>query len=630
MKITRILIVEDEGIVALDIQSMLRNLGYQVVGVVDSGEAAIEMAGREQPDLTLMDIRLRGDMDGIETARQLRARFDIPVVYLTAYADEVTLSRAKVTEPLGYLVKPFEERDLHSTLEMVLYKIEMDMKLRAQVARLQRIMATVPEGVALLDEARRVVFANARASEYLANIAGVREGESIDWLGGTSFEQLAKVSSGNTWQEITLSHSASHRVFEAHVSAAADGESAEWVLVIREVTEEREMGQRMKLQDRIATIGQFSAGIAHDLNNILASIIIEPYMLRKLEPNMSKKAQDRLESISRQARRGSDLISQILEFSRGSQPELRLFEPVPLFKELSKMLERILPESIQFELISNAQGFMLNGDATRIMQLLMNLTLNARDAMPNGGLLTIEVDVVSGEAAKMYGLHDGEEWLRIYVSDSGTGIHPDVLPHIFEPFFTTKETGKGNGLGLSQVAEIVEQHRGHIIVDSQLNAGTSCTVYFPAIRTRPAGLLGQEPAEPPPPEGEQQTIILVDDNPDVRMALQGILEVSNYRVLPAANGQEALAIFDRHRHVDLILTDLDMPRMTGLEMCRELRSVRNDQDVRIIVFTGYVSEDDMAELKSLAITRLLTKPLEVEQLLQSIAEVLEAASTAVR
>ena len=483
---SKILVVEDESIVALDLQSILNRMGYNVVATAISGEEAIELAATSQPDLVLMDIRLRDSMDGVETAQQLLIQFGIRVIYLTAHADESTLQRAKITEPLGYLVKPFEERELRGTIEMALYKIQVDKLLQMQAARLQRVISTVPEGVALLDSQFRIVLANARAREYLYFLAEASVGDILGALGETPMEQLLQSTDQEIWHQIEIPGTIP-RIFETNLSPTQpdkelfNSNASEWVLVIREVTAERLVQQRTQAQDRLAAIGQFAAGIAHDFNNILASIMLVPYMMQKTEPNLSSKSRERLDNLSQQAKHASELIKQILDFSRASTMEMNSVNLVSLLNEVAKMVEPLLPENIFFNLSYLPDEYMVNGDSTRIVQLLMNLILNARDAMPTGGKLDVELARISGEDFHLDRASEHTEWLRIRVSDSGTGIPPDILSRIFEPFFTSKAPDKGTGLGLAQVYGIVQQLEGHISVDSQLGHGTTFSVYFPAL-----------------------------------------------------------------------------------------------------------------------------------------------------
>lgn len=619
---TSILIVEDESIVALDLEARLSGLGYQVVGIADSSQAALELAETRHPDLTLMDIRLNGAMDGVETAQQLRDRFDIPVIYLTAYADEATLQRAKVTEPFGYLLKPFEERELYSTVEMALYKIANERRFKAHAARLEKIISGLSEGVALLNADGRVELANANACDYLNLLTGVGVGSLVERLGEQPLEEWLSDSADQTRREIRLSGSR-QQIFEVTMSpvrlasGASTSTAGEWVLVMRDVTEEREIQQRVQTQDRLAAVGQFAAGMAHDFRNLLTGIVLGAQILKMTEGSLSEASGDRLDNIQKQALRASELIKQVLDFSRASEMLMQPFDLIPVLKELAKMLERLLPESIRLELGYLPGEYRIMGDITRIIQMLMNLALNARDAMSDGGRLRIKLTHVSStdEAREFLAKH--EAWIRCTVSDTGTGIAPDVLPRVFEPFFTTKARDKGTGLGLAQVHGIVQQHGGHIEVESQLGQGTSFSIYLPALSSPASVKDYADSGKPPRAQGNQQAVLLVEDNLVTRNAVREVLELSDYRVLSASNGLEALTIIEQSgNQVDLVLSDLDMPMMGGLELCRELR--RNNNHVRIIIFTGYAADETLQELRALAVAEILDKPVEVGQLLRTL------------
>ncbi len=627
-----ILIVEDESIVALDIQARLNRLGYQVVGVADSGDEALSLAEARHPELALMDIRLNGTMDGVETAQQLRARFDIPVIYLTAYADESTLQRARVAEPLGYLVKPFEERELHSTLEMAFYKIANERRFKAQAARVERIFSTLSEGVVMLDAEGRIEMANANACDYLSVLAGIGVGDLIEQLGEYPIEQLLSLSNEETRHEIRLSGSPL-RVFEVSVSpvhpdlTVSNNTTGEWVLVIRDVTEEHEIQQRVQLQDRLAAVGQFAAGMAHDFNNLLTSVILYTQILRMREANLSDKGFEHLETIQQQAHRASELIKQVLDFSRASEMTMQPFELIPTLKELAKMLERILPENICLELSYLPGEYSIIGDPARILQMLMNLVLNARDAMTGGGTLRVELARISSTSVPRDFLANHEAWIRFIVSDTGTGIASEVLPRIFEPFFTTKARDKGTGLGLAQVYGIVQQHDGHIEVESQPGQGTVFSIYIPALCSQESIVEYADKSENSSAQGNQQTILLVEDNLVTRDSIREVLVFSNYRVLTASNGREALKMFEQPgNQVDLVLSDLDMPEMGGLELCRELRDKNNH--VSIMILTGYIADETLQELRALAVADILNKPIGVEQLLYALEKARQDSESA--
>ncbi|MBN8595451.1 MAG: response regulator [Anaerolineae bacterium] len=629
MSTPRIMIVEDESIVALDMRVRLTRLGYQVVGIANTAREGIALASTQRPDLALMDIRLKGDMDGIETATILRAEFQIPVVYLTAYADDTTLARAKPTQPLGYLIKPFEERELHSTIEMALYKIKAEAIQKEQAARMERLVATIPDGVILLDAERRVMMANVRAQCYLETLADAGIGQVVTHLGVHALEDLIAEHGTDSGPFEIVVPGTPAMTFEVTLSpvqadfAQTQGQPGDLVMVIRDVTADRLIQQRIRDHERLAAVGQLAAGIAHDFNNILASIMVNPQIIQRMEPSLSPRTLERLDAICEQAKRGSDLIRQILDFSRASAMEVKSFDLGPLLKELTQILERTLPDSIRLEVASVVGPCIVNGDATRIFQLLMNLAVNARDAMAGkSGVLRVEITPHHHDELQFEGANTHERWVQIQVRDTGSGIKPQDLPHIFEPFFTTKPSGKGTGLGLAQVYGIVQQHGGQVFVDSEVGQGTLFSVMLPA----PDQLAYAKPQtgklRVTPSMGEQQTILLVEDNALVRQSIAEILEISNFTVLTAANGRQALTLLEENAgQVELILSDLDMPEMNGLQLCRTVRA--NQNDVHFIILSGYISDEDKRELESLQVAECINKPADVERLLCTIEEVLD-------
>jgi signal transduction histidine kinase/ActR/RegA family two-component response regulator len=531
-----------------------------------------------------------------------------------------------VAEPLGYLVKPVQERELRGSIEMALYKIKVEDRLQAQSERLRRVVATVPEGVALFDSRFQLLLANDRATAYLARLSGTAAiGETVLRLGQRSVHDFISAQEVEDWHEIEVPGSPKE-IFEVSFSPVQSkseslglgNDASEWVLMIRDVTVEREVAARIRQQDRLATVGHFAAGIAHDFNNILSSIILAPDVIRKIEPRLDPRVEERLDTIVEQGQRASALIRQLLDFSRSSVLTACPFSLEPLIKELSKMLERMLPETVALDVRIAAGDHIINGDPTRIMQLLMNLALNARDAMPQGGNLGIEVARISGEKSGLELDPNQPDCIVIRVRDSGTGIDPSVLPHIFEPFFTTKEVDKGTGLGLAQVFGIVEQHKGQISVDSELGQGSTFTVILPALNCNDTQDDGSVKNGDTSGIGQQQTILVVEDNSPLRKSYSEALELSNYQVVTAAHGIEALKRFETpNAHIDLVVTDLVMPEMGGIDFCKELRRLR--VDVPVIVITGYMSDDARKDLGSLGISEFLYKPVSAAELLDAIA-----------
>ncbi len=491
-------------------------------------------------------------------------------------------------------------------------------RIRKRTRLLVQILDAVPDGVLLLSDQLCVILANPAALGFLDTLAGADVGDILTHLAGVPLGDLLKPPAQGTWHQVK----AAGRYFGVVARPAHHGRTGQgWVLVLRDVTEERLTQRRVQQQERLAAVGQLAAGIAHDFSNIMSVIVLYAQVLQR-SPDLSDKACERLATIDQQATRATDLIGQILDFSRRSVVERRPVDLVPLLKEHVKLLGRTMPASIKIRLVCGDGAYVVKADPTRVQQVMMNLAVNARDAMPEGGKLRIELEQVSvadGESAPLPEMGAGD-WVKVAVSDTGRGISTDELPHIFEPFFTTKEPGKGSGLGLAQVYGIVKQHDGHIDVRTSPGQGATFSLYLPAmLQPEPAETQKKDPAAVP--LGDGQTILVVEDNMDVLRALTTSLEGMNYRVLEATNGKEALEVFERQSHqVALVLTDLVMPEMGGQALIGALR--RRDPDVKLVVVTGHSMKDGGEGLEAAGVTARLQKPIDLDELAEVIARVL--------
>ena len=378
-------------------------------------------------------------------------------------------------------------------------------------------------------------------------------------------------------------------------------------------------------QERLAAIGQLAAGIAHDFNNLLGAVVLYADLLRE-EPGLSEKGRERLEIIQKQVRRAASLTEQILDFSRRSLLRPQPLDLGELVEETVRMLERTLGEQVQLEVVVGEGAWPVEADPARLQQALTNLALNARDAMPEGGRLTIRLErlvVREGETPPFRDMPAGA-WACLTVADTGAGIPPDVLPRIFEPFFTTKPPGQGTGLGLAQVYGIVKQHGGYIDVQTRVGEGTVFLIYLPLRRVEgeAGGLIRHEEVAP----GQGETVLVVEDDPAVRQALVEVLTAHNYRVLAASGGEEALALVAQDPGgVDLVVTDLVMPGMSGLALCRELRA--RAPALPLVALTGYPPGTRTQDLLESMGVCLAQKPVTPAEVVRVIQEALRAAGS---
>jgi len=955
MASARILVVEDEAIVARDIVRQLEHFGHHVVAETSRGEEAVELASKLRPDLVLMDIQLAGWLDGIEAAQAIRRESAVPVVFLTAFAAEAVLQRAKQASPFGYLVKPFDPQQLETAIEIALHQHEVESSLRESREQLAAILRTATDAFFLGDDRGRLLEVNEATCRLLgyareelltltvadldpeegeqaaaentarilatgsarferrmrrkdgsfvevelsANRLPLDEGRIVsfardisarkradeerdatvrmlklisqpngldalmrevsillrDWSGCSAvgirlkdgddypyFEtrgfppefvelerhlcerdrngQIVRDAAGNpvlecmcgnvlcgrfdpskpfftakgsfwtnsttqllastteadrqartrnrcngegyesvalvplragettygllqfndtrkdhfTPERIALlerlgdslaiaiaerqehaarqaseerlrrllesttdySYAVEHRngqqvqtrhgvgcvkvtgytteEFGARPSLWFDmvvpedrpavlafagridrGEtpapiehrivhkngSIRWVRntvvsrpalsghgfmhdgLISDITDRRRLESQLQQAQKMEAMGQLAGGVAHDFNNILATMLMELGLLRE-EPGLAESVRAGLRDLEASVGRATGLTRQILAFSRRQLMQMKPVRLANLLTDLHKMLGRMLGETIQVDLYASSESSAIKGDGGMIEQVIMNLCVNARDAMPAGGRIELRVeDVLLGES-DIRGNPEARagHFVRLSVTDSGYGMNEQVRQHLFEPFFTTKETGKGTGLGLSTVYGIVKQHDGWIEVESQEGKGSTFRVMLSALPAETISTIPDTAAAPA--RGKGETLLLVEDEASLRLALSSILRRFGYRVLEASNGNEAHARWQAQREaIDLLITDMVMPgEMTGLQLIESLR--QEMPGLRAIICSGYLGIQSIPASSGIDV---LAKPFETTVLLQTVRRCLDAAAT---
>lgn len=497
----------------------------------------------------------------------------------------------------------------------------LHQETQKQARQVQQILDTIQDGILLLDPEHRVRLANPAAQTYLNELAEASVGQTLHRLGGQPLAEML-ASTGDDRPPRVISTGSPRREFEVSARPLEAGPVAEgWVMVIRNVTEERKIQDRVRLQERLAAVGQLAAGIAHDFNNILTSIIGYAELVRN-DAGISEPARQDLERIVQQGQRAARLVRQILDFSRQSLTERQPMDLAPFIKETVKLLERTIPEDIRITLELEPGEYLLRADSVQIQQALTNLAVNARDAMPKGGLLEFRLShltLTPGEHPPCPQLRPGD-WIVLSISDTGVGISPELRSHLFEPFFTTKGVGQGTGLGLAQVYGIVKQHGGEIDVESWVGKGTTFLIYLPTLSTLQKKQAESVPITPP--RGQDELILLVEDDPTVLKVAKTMLEHLGYQVQTAVNGRQALEVYDQHRgEIALVLTDVTMPEMGGIELSQALRE--RDSGVKIVALTGYPLETEAKETLEQGIVGWLQKPLDLNKLAQIIRQSLQ-------
>ena len=478
-----------------------------------------------------------------------------------------------------------------------------------QLQELQRrssaeLIEHLPEGIVLIDPSFRVVLANAAGRQYLRELANAREGDTLERLGYVPIEKFLQPLPPDTFAYDVILDTPKRKVFQVIPRPVTITGEPGWILIIWDATREREVEDRMKAFERLTAVGQLAAGIAHDFNNLLTSIMGYAEILQ-LRPDIPKEAREGLQVIIDQSQQAARLVRQILDFSRKSISRKGPLDLAQTLRENVAMLQRTLPESISVELIVEPGTYMIHGDATQIQQILMNLALNARDAMPKGGTLSIHLqrEVITADTVPFRSMPPGE-WIRLDIADTGIGIPEDILPYIFEPFFTTKERTRGTGLGLAQVYGLVKQHGGYIDVKSTVGQGTVFHIWFPPLRTE---------AEAEVPTLHPRAVLVVDDDPSVLDFIRTMIARLGYRALGARSGTEALHILENPPYpVDLVISDVVMEDMRGMELFRQVKS--RYPHVRFVLMSGFPFQEDVYALLKEGLDALLSKPFSLSDL----------------
>lgn len=575
-------------------------------------------------DVILSDFGLM-DFDGFEAlALAQKHAPGVPFIFLSGTIGEeraIAIMRAGAQD---YVLKD-RPWGLATAVQRALREAEADRRLREQAQLLDR----ASEAIYVTDVNDLVTFWNPAAERTFGWSAAEAIGRPASEVFRAADESTLRranetlARTGEWHGEIAVLHkNGQRRVLETGLTVIRkDGSQRRACLsVSTDVTEQKVLEEKFLRAQRLESIGMLATGIAHDLNNVLAPVLLGVTMLR--ERGLDEDVMKVLGSLERSAERGASLVRQILGFAHGIGGEHRTFEIRHLLRDVAGVARETFPRSIRVEQEVERHLWPIHANPTQVHQVLLNLVVNARDAMPDGGVLRLTAENRVVDAATAASIEEAQpgSYLRIQVEDTGTGIPPDVLQRIWEPFFTTKGPGKGTGLGLPTVRGIVRNHSGFITIDTQAGRGTTFGVYLPAAEDAAEG-------EPPgeeiaAPRGDNELILIVDDEAQVRELVTSILTQHGYRVLAARDGVEAVAIFaPRCSELGLIISDLQMPNLDGAALAAIVR--RLNPATKLIAASGLNQPGPMAShpLAKLA-DAILPKPFKTESLLRSVHRLL--------
>ncbi|PMB21954.1 hybrid sensor histidine kinase/response regulator [Fischerella thermalis CCMEE 5205] len=589
---------------------------------VNNYQAGRNAIASGQYDVYLVDYRL-GDGNGLELLREAIAHgCTAPIIFLTGQGDREIDIEAMKAGAADYLEKsqlaaPLLERSIRYALE----RKQNEQKIREQAA----LLDVATDAIFVQDLDGKILFWN-KAAEHLykwkkeeaigkkaselwqeKDLSKLQAALSIlmknrAWEG--ELQQITK-----TGQEITV---------ESRWTLVKDFDNTTqcFLVVNTDITQKKLLESQFLRAQRLESIGTLASGIAHDLNNVLAPILMTAQLLEsQLNDERSKRL---LPILISNAKRGANLVKQVLSFTRGMEGDRTLLQLKHIVREIQQVIRETFPKSIDVSTSIPPSLWTIYGDATQLHQVLMNLCVNARDAMPNGGTLTIcaENFLVDENYARMHLDAKVGAYVAITVADTGVGIAPEIIDRIFEPFYTTKEFGKGTGLGLSTVLGIVKSHGGFVSVYSEIGKGSQFKVFLPAQQT-PESL--EEP-EKELPTGNGELILVVDDEDSIRDITKTSLETHNYKAITASDGIEAIALYAEHRdEISVVLTDMLMPSMDGLTTIRTLKKI--NPNVKIIAVSGLASTEKVNAAADIGVKAFLSKPYTAKQLLQTIGVV---------
>jgi PAS domain S-box-containing protein len=631
-----VLIVEDERIVAKDLQHTLAAMGYDAFAIASSADEAMSHAAARCPDLVLMDIRIKGVRDGIETAELLRKQFGVPVIYLTAHADDATIDRAKRTTPYGYLMKPVKAAELRSAIEVTVHRHEMEKQLRERERWFATTLRSIDAAVITVDVEGNLAFANP-AAEAAIGVAldaaiGRPAGELVRLGDPAQPSPVAGVLAERksvALHDARLVAAAGERTVSGTVSPVVDGDQLLGaVMVFRDVTDQKRMQQQLEIADRLASLGTLTSGVAHQINNPLAVVLANASYLRAEFDDIGVALRSAAPPDGELAMRIHELSEVHAEISAAA---LRIGKIVSDLKSFSRPAAETsgaadVSAAISWAVRTTEHEFRHRArlicevaalppavaDETRLGQLFVNLLMNAAQAIPPGQASANEVAIRATA--------DGDR-IIIEVRDSGPGIARENLGRIFEPFYTTKAIGEGTGLGLSVCHGIVKSVGGELGVESELGKGSTFRV---VLRAAPPPVPAPAPAPVTRGGGRRGRILVVDDDAMVHRTIKRLLR--DHDLVCIEDGRDAIARIERGERFDVILSDLMMPVMTGIELYQELMTRAPEQARRIVFVTGGALSTASIESFLRSVSNVtLEKPFGMPEIQSLVSRMLESA-----
>jgi two-component system, cell cycle sensor histidine kinase and response regulator CckA len=642
MESDSVLIVDDDEGFRDSLKDILEEHGYNVT-CAGTCAGALTITSELMPAAALLDIKLP-DGSGTALLSELKKiNKECVCTMMTAFADLRTAVQALEHGAYHYLQKPFQPLELLNLLEKIFETIRLRQKnilaekeLRESQITVRSLLDASPYDAMLVDLDGKIIAANQSIAKLMNKSIDEMIGIDSSILNSKEVAENRKQKfheSVQTGKTVIFEEMDNGKFFETIISPViSDNRDINRAAIFcRDITdaklaeeETRQLEASLAHSQRMEAVGTLAGGIAHDFNNLLQGVLgyTEILLMDREEDNREFRM---LKNIEQAARRASELTRQLLTFSRKVNIELKPLNLSSVLKQSEELFRRTIPKMIEIEFHLDSELHYISADPTQMEQILMNLVVNARDAILDGGKIIVETINVSLDEkfCKINPECQPGDYVLLKVSDTGKGMDIDIKEHIFEPFFTTKEPGKGTGLGLAMVFGIVKTHSGLIICDSEKNSGTSFRIYFPVVQLEDEEDFIEKKEEPEMPHYGSETILVVEDEETLRAFAMHFLKRFGYNVLTAENGESALKIYKNNPDsISLILMDLIMPGMGGKRCMEEMLRLNPKQ--KIIIASGYAGEDSKALLLENGARGFVPKPYNIKMILKMIRQVLDS------
>jgi two-component system, cell cycle sensor histidine kinase and response regulator CckA len=624
-----VLIVEDSEDDLLLLLRSLRQGGYEVNHVrVETAETMSQALDSQAWDVVISDYTMPM-FNALEALKVLQSKqLDLPFIIVSGTIGEETAVAAMKAGAQDYLLKgnltrlvPAVERELREASDRK-RRHDAEQALEVSEDRFRTLFASAPLAIFHCNAQGDNIYIN----PLWESIFGLSAKESLGdrWFQAIHPDDREAVKT--SWRQTITHHNSwasEHRLLTPQGKTrwvrmllspmdSAQGDLLGYVGTVEDITEKKQLETQFLRAQRLESLGTMASGIAHDLNNILTPIIGIVQLLPLRVPNLDDKSKRLLQILNDSTRRGADLVKQILSFTRGIEGKPSPIQIMHLLQEVHNIIYQTFPKAIEISLDYPENLSLIVADVTLLHQVLMNLCVNARDAMPNGGQLLISAENVTIDEhyARLHLDARVGDYVMVTIADNGTGIPSEILDQIFDPFFTTKDNGKGTGLGLSTVLGIVKSHRGFINVESVVNQRTRFNLYFPV--TARDELFS--PIHSSTPIGNGELILVVDDEKAIQEITQETLETHHYRVMTASDGIEAIELYNQyHQDISVVLLDLMMPTLDSLTIIRTLKKI--NPQVQIIAMSGLATPEAVSHVHREGIQSFLAKPFTASELL---------------